>query len=152
ELCERAQTGEREAKRAAAALKRTAYVGDMALVQQAIVEGNLARARSLLDRNRPKAGEEDIRGFEWRYLWAQARSDEAATLGQFCVFWYRLAISPDRKSLASGAPKGIEIRSLRNRALIATLSNGVDEPIQFSPDGNFLATVREDGLVLWNTS
>jgi WD40 repeat protein/serine/threonine protein kinase len=151
-LRERAQTGEREAKRAAAALKRTAYVGDMALVQQAIAEGNLARARSLLDRYRPKAGEDDIRGFEWRYLWAQARSDEAAKLGEYSAFLSGLAISPDGKYLASKAPKAIEIRSLHDRALIATLRNGGEDPIQFSPDGKFLATVRDGGLVLWNTS
>jgi len=36
---------------------------------QALAENNLGRARELLDRQRPKAGEEDLRGFEWRHLW-----------------------------------------------------------------------------------
>src|SRR5262249_40069459 len=105
-----------------------------------------------LNRNRPEAGEDDIRGFEWRYLWAQARSDEAAKLGEYSGFLYGLAISPDGKYLASGAPKGIEIRSLHDHAFITTLPNSVCAPIQFSPDGKFLATVGDSGLVLWNTS
>jgi eukaryotic-like serine/threonine-protein kinase len=148
---QRALAGEQEAQRAAAILKRTAYVGDMALVQQAIAEGNLARARRLLDRYRPKAAEEDIRGFEWRYLWAQARSDEVAQLGEYGGFLGGLAFSPDGMYLASVARQGVEIRSLHNHALILTLTNAGGGPIGFSPDGQSLVTVRDGGLGVWST-
>jgi WD40 repeat protein/serine/threonine protein kinase len=150
-LRQRAQAGEQEAQRSAAALKRTAYVGDMAQVQQATAEGNLGRARSLLDRYRAKAGEDDIRGFEWRYLWAQARSDEAAKLGEYKGHLGGLAFSPDGIYLASAARRGIEIRSFQNRALLLTLSNAGGGPIQFSPDSQFLVRVRKSGLAHWNT-
>jgi WD40 repeat protein len=33
----------------------------------------------LLDRQRPKAGEEDLRGWEWRYLWQRCRGDFLGT-------------------------------------------------------------------------
>ncbi len=150
-LRQRAQAGEREAQRAVVALKRTAYVADMALVQQALAEGNLAQARRLLDRNRPKAGEDDIRGFEWRYLWAQARSDEAEKLGEYKGFLGGVAFSPDGIYLASGGPQGVEIRSFHNHALLLTLTNAGGAPIQFSPDGELLVTVRDSGLALWNS-
>jgi WD40 repeat protein len=158
EAGQRAHAGEEEARRAAAGLRRTAYVGDMALVHQAIGEGNLGRAKSLLARYVPKPSEDDIRGFEWRYLWAQARSDEVARIGQYGGFIGGLAISPDGIYLASVAPQGIEIRSLQNHALILALTNAgraqdgrLTTPIQFSPDSRSLVTVRDSGLALWNT-
>ncbi len=151
EAGQRAHAGEQEARRGAAVLRRTAYVGDMALVHQAVGEGNLGRAKSLLARYVPKPSEDDIRGFEWRYLWAQARSDEVARLGQYGGFIGGLAISPDGIYLASVAPQGIEIRSLQNHALILALTNAGGGPIQFSPDSQSLVTVRDSGLVFWNT-
>jgi hypothetical protein len=148
---QRAQIGEQEARRLAALARRTAYVADMALAQQAAAEGNLDRAKTLLDRYRPKANEDDIRGFEWRHLWTRARSDEAARLGEFGGFLGGLALSPDGALLASLTPRGVEIRSLQNRALILTLSNAGVGPIQFSPDSQRLVTVRDHGLAIWNT-
>jgi serine/threonine protein kinase len=78
------------------ALKRTeaeklkarqfAYASDMNLAHQAIQEDDLHRALQLLDRHRPKGKsqirnpksemEEDLRGWEWRYLWRQCRGEE----------------------------------------------------------------------------
>jgi len=151
EAGKRALTGEQEARSAAAAVRRTAYVADMALVQQAAAEGNLARARGLLDRYRPKAGEDDIRGFEWRYLRAQARSDEADKLGEYDGWLGGLALSPDGIYLATATSRGVEIRSLQNRSLIQVLTNAGGDPIQFSPDSQFLVTVQDNGLAVWNT-
>jgi WD40 repeat protein len=148
---QRAHAGEQEAQRAAAILRRTAYVGDMALVQQAIGEGNLGRAKSLLARYLPKAQEDDLRGFEWRYLWAQAGSDEVARLGEYRGWVGGLAVSPDGIYLASEASGSIEIRSLQNHALILALTNAGGRPLQFSPDSQFLVTVRDKGLALLNT-
>ena len=152
-LRQRAQAGEQEAQRAAAALRRTAYVGDMALVHQAIGEGNLARAKSLLARYRPKASEDDIRGFEWRYLWAQARSDEAAKLGQYERLVRRAGYfagwdlpgqrspSRHRNSILPKPCLDLDSDQCRRRAT----------SIQFSPDSQCSVTVRDSGLALWNT-
>src|SRR5262249_4345610 len=57
------------AKEAWATARRNAYAAEMHVALQALAENNLGRARDLLDRQQPKAGEEDLRGFEWRYLW-----------------------------------------------------------------------------------
>ena len=62
----------------------------MGVAFQAWDAGNVARTRELLARHRPKAGEPDLRTFEWRYLWGLARprelltirSDSARDLGQ----------------------------------------------------------------------
>jgi WD40 repeat protein len=151
EAGQRAQAGEQEARRTAALARRTAYVADMAQAQQAAADGNLARARNLLDRYRPKPGEEELRGFEWRLLWTQARSDETARLGEYGGFLGGLALSPDGVFLASATSRGVEIRSLQSRALILTLTNAGGGPLQFSPDSQRLVTARDSGLAVWST-
>jgi serine/threonine protein kinase/WD40 repeat protein len=70
---------EAERKRAEAqelAARRTAYVSDMNLVQQALAANNLGRAQRLLNRQKPQSGQLDLRDWEWRYLWSQTRADE----------------------------------------------------------------------------
>jgi len=60
--------------------RRFAYASDMNLVQQALAANNLGRAREVLQRNRPKPGQPDLRGWEWRYLWQRCRGDSLFTL------------------------------------------------------------------------
>jgi WD40 repeat protein len=64
-----------QAQRQELAARRRAYAADMVLAQQAMEENNLGRTWKLLDRQRPESGEEDLRGWEWRYLWSQSRPD-----------------------------------------------------------------------------
>jgi len=56
--------------------RRRAYATDMNLAQQALAVNDLGRALMLLDRQKPEPGQEDLRGWEWRYLWSQTRPDE----------------------------------------------------------------------------
>lgn len=60
--------------------RRALYAADMNLCQAALNNNNLGRARRLLDAHRPAPGGEDLRGWEWRYLWAQCRSRASAVL------------------------------------------------------------------------
>ena len=59
--------------------RRRAYAADMLLCREALSANNLRRVRLLLDRQRPKAGEEDLRGWEWRYWWQRCRGDFLST-------------------------------------------------------------------------
>ena len=70
---ERAEQQELEAR-------QRAYASDMNVAKQALDENNLGRAQELLDRQRPRPGQKDLRGWEWRYLWQQCRSDALFTL------------------------------------------------------------------------
>ncbi|MHC1766743.1 MAG: WD40 repeat domain-containing serine/threonine protein kinase [Verrucomicrobiia bacterium] len=56
--------------------RRYAYASDMKAAQSALEQMNLGMALNLLKRYLPRAGEEDLRGIEWRYLWQMSRSDE----------------------------------------------------------------------------
>ena len=49
--------------------RRQLYISDMNVAQQAWEAANVARVLELLDRHRPKPDQEDLRGFEWYYLW-----------------------------------------------------------------------------------
>src|SRR5574342_310847 len=80
-----AQTNEVQQRQLAQAreihARRIAYVSDMNLAHQALEEETLGRALELLDRYRPRPGEKDLRGWEWRYLRQSCRSDESFSLG-----------------------------------------------------------------------
>src|SRR5262249_37448741 len=52
---------------------RLLYAADMNVALQAWNEENEERAEQLLDEHRPRRGEEDLRGFEWRYLWRECQ-------------------------------------------------------------------------------
>jgi len=57
-----------------ATARQRAYAADMLLCRRALKANNLREARQLLDRQRPAGGEEDIRGWEWRWLWNACQS------------------------------------------------------------------------------
>ena len=82
--------------------RRLLYASDMNLAQQALKDNNLGRARRLLDRHRPQPGEEDLRGWEWRYLWQLTRSTALVTLTNRPVRGLSVSFSPDGSRLAVG--------------------------------------------------
>ena len=94
------ETQRKQAELATDETRRRAYAAEISAAFQALDENNLDRAIDLLDRQRPKPGEEDLRGFEWRHLWQLCQSDVKVTLpdadAQHPVF------SPDGRWLAYG--------------------------------------------------
>ena len=81
-------------------LQRTLYAAHMNVAQHAWEAGDIRRVRELLQRHRPKAGESDLRGFEWYYLDRLCHAELLTLKGiggpANCV-----AFSPDGKRLAS---------------------------------------------------
>jgi WD40 repeat protein/serine/threonine protein kinase len=128
------------------------------LAQQALAENDLKRALSLLNRHRPAGNQDDLRGFEWRYLWQLSRSNEVATLADGPC--NALAFSPDGALLAYGASNQVIIRDIVTRQVVAHLAT---EPssIAFSPRDKLLATAwggvnstkpgAAGNVTLWNT-
>jgi eukaryotic-like serine/threonine-protein kinase len=110
-LAETARANEAEMRRLAEA---RAYAGDMNLAQHALAGDNLGFARELLDRYRPKPGQPDRRGWEWRYLWQRSRSDALYTLCQQSNGISGLAVSHDGKRLAIQAG-GVSVWNLTSR-------------------------------------
>jgi len=137
--------------------RREAYVSDMAAAHAAVSQGNLGLARGLLDRHRSRPGQEDLRGFEWRYLWGLCRGEQVRSFVDSspvgCV-----AYSPDGTLLASGGGEplataggrhDVSIWNVETGQLIATCAGHSQQIISvaFSPDGKLLASGGADGLV-----
>ena len=93
-----AQKAEAEAELIA---RQRAYASDMNAAMQALNDNSLGQALDLLNRQRPQPGQKDLRGWEWRYLWQQTRSDATVhpvpdkRRGQFTGGFSRRRLSGD---------------------------------------------------------
>ncbi|HJQ26435.1 MAG TPA: protein kinase [Blastocatellia bacterium] len=133
--------------------RRLLYAAQMNLAGQAWDNTNLERLEELLEANRPKPGEDDLRGFEWFYLWRLYHNNEPMTLYQDDQVW-SVALSPDGRLLASGgedntariwdAVTGRELHRLIGHEQWVFA-------VAFSPDGKRLATASGDHTAkLWD--
>ena len=108
EEAQNAQASEAQARRRAEAqelaARKKAYASDMKLLQLALAEDDLGRAQELLNRQRPQPGEQDLRGWEWRYFWQFCQSDAAYTLCQSSNPVLSVSFSSDGSLLAIGTP------------------------------------------------
>ena len=108
------------------AARQRAYASDMNVAAQALAGNNLGRALDLLNRQRPEPGQKDLRGWEWRYLWQQTRSDAMFTLCQESAEINSLAASSDGNWLAVGLAHqgGLAVWDLRKRQELIRLAEG----------------------------
>ncbi|HEU0011699.1 MAG TPA: serine/threonine-protein kinase [Verrucomicrobiae bacterium] len=135
------------AKEGWSAARRNSYAAEINVALQALAENNLGRARDLLDRQRPNAGEEDLRGFEWRYLWQLCQGDELETFHDDGA--HGAAFSPDGKLFAYSGGK-IFVRDTGSRKLVAKLGRSATT-LSFSPSAKLLASAHDSGVTLWDT-
>ena len=150
EIAVKALDGEKQQTAQAAAARddaeALAYASAINLAQQALANENLGQAVALLDRQRPKSGQPDRRGWEWRYLWQQARSDALASPLVLSNRFRRFSISPDGSRLVAAA-EGLAFfdisdpRRLRLIDQITSVGQAVLGQVEaaFSPDGELLA-------------
>ncbi len=134
--------------------RRLLYAADMSLAQQVLKLNNLALARRLLDRHRPQPDEEDLRGWEWRYLWQLTRSSAIVTLtNRPQTSASSVSFSPDGNLLAAGWSDGhADLWDVPGGRLIRVLTHGKGSPgglVTFSPIRNLLAaTANPDAVCL----
>jgi serine/threonine protein kinase len=83
--------------------RRRYYAAQMNLAMHAWEAGQPVRVLALLESQRPKVDEDDLRTFEWYYLW---RLCQGGLRGRFPTVNFddsaALALSPDGRTLASG--------------------------------------------------
>ena len=167
------QQAQGEAQRAEAealANRQNLYAADMNLANHALENYNLARVRELLEKHQPPRGKSsnspvrsDLRGWEWRYLASQCRSDEVATLARFGSRVFTVSISCDGHWLAAACGDGtVGLWDLRTRRQLpsfetyrgpASFFEGEDRShaAAFSPDCRTLAAggINKD-IFLWD--
>ncbi len=139
----RAEAGETQAW-------QNAYASDMNLAGEALKESNLGRARSLLTRHHPKSGKQDLRGWEWRYLWGLCRSDEICTLGEHERWVWAIDFSFDGRLLASTDwSSTVKVWDVGRRQLVAQRKMAQWAlTLAFAPGTNLLATPSGGQILL----
>jgi WD40 repeat protein/serine/threonine protein kinase len=132
-----------------------AYTADMGLALQAWEEGNMQRAQELLSAYVPGPTEQDLRGFEWRYLWKLCQDESSYSFTNFSSDVRSLALSPDGRFLAAGGNQKVAMLEIATRREVADLPpSGWANSVDFSPTAtNILATGGGEGIVdLWDIS
>ncbi len=139
------------AKESEEAARQRRYVSDINLAQQALLAHQFGRGRRLLDAHRPgNAGERDLRGWEWRWLWQQFLSEASATLAQRSGRASSVSLSPDGSRVAVGWSDGrVEVCDLSEKKLPPQIlqENGPAGRVAFSPDGKAVVFNSKGGLV-----
>lgn len=160
ERLERETTARREADQerdranaAAEQSRRLLYASDMAQALRAWHRNDVVRKRELLSRHIPVAGQQDLRGFEWQYLWNQT-SFAPQMIAQSEHPFYFCEFSPDGLTLAaSGGDDRIRLFDAQTFALLMELEAGQKEVngLAFTADSGTLASAGDDGTIaLWD--
>jgi WD40 repeat protein/predicted Ser/Thr protein kinase len=122
----------------ASSLRQHLYGSDMAVAWQSWAEGDVRRTRELLDEAAQQG--QELRGFEWRYLWGLSRPSE--------LFWFNTGTSarysPDGRllAIANYVTGEATVWDMATRQVLKSFkpySSGF-WCTAFSPDGKILAT------------
>ena len=136
-----------QAETQALAARRKAYAVSINLIQQALQADNLGRAIELLNQQRPAPGQEDLRGWEWRYLWQFCRSDAAASFGTRSSTVAAVSISANGSLLAAGTESGeVTLWDTATRKLVFRNEDSCRcyAWIAFAPGNGLLAYLRSN--------
>jgi tetratricopeptide (TPR) repeat protein/WD40 repeat protein/serine/threonine protein kinase len=147
-----AAANEKEAKLQEKLARRLFYASQMNLAQQALDEGNTARVLELLENHRPRFDEDDLRGFEWYYLWGKCHGGLRTWLKTDSPT-NAVAFAPDNRTIAvAGNDGAVTLSDAQTGAVLGRLvqHDSLPQGLAFSPDRKTLAVATTSGIELWD--
>jgi WD40 repeat protein len=152
---ERAQAETARALREERLARQRFYAAQINLAHQAWETGRTSRSLALLENLRPKFDQDDLRSFEWFYLWRLCHRNHRMTLRGHDYAAVTLAFTPDGQTLASGGlDRRVRLWDVRVGREVAKLSQHTAVwSLAYSPDGETLAVGLYDGttkLAAWD--
>lgn len=120
------------------------YASDLRLAHQMVADHHFGAVQEVLDRHRPRAGNPDLRGFEWEHLDALCASDEVATLGTQPDHVQRMAVSADGRWLASGSTVLKVWDPATRREVMSRTLEDYTWAVAFSPEGREVVAVTPE--------
>jgi WD40 repeat protein/serine/threonine protein kinase len=150
------QTAERLATSEANArdeMRRLLYVSDMNLALQQYSDGDFDRVVKLLDRHRPREGEEDLRGFEWYHIWKLCKPGITSPVLRHDEPLFAMAFSPDGKELATASHHWVTIWEVNTQRKVNSfrIDDNFVWDVEYSPDGKSLACAAHHSVKLLDT-
>ena len=127
--------------------RRLLYATQMNLAYQAWDQTNMRLVEELLEAQRPQPVQEDLRGFEWHYLWRVSHRERLTLRYNLATF------SPDgQRLLVRGLDDHVKLWDIATQKEVADLKGyGGATRMAFSADGRSLAFGDFDGRVeLWD--
>jgi WD40 repeat protein/serine/threonine protein kinase len=148
-----AEEHRRQAERNAETNRRFLYASNVKLAGQAWTNADMRQMLDLLGRDIPAAGQQDLRGFPWYYLWRLCHSERAALIGHEDEV-YSVVYSHNGATLATASKDGtVRLWDAATRKSLAVFPGHADEAAwaTFSPDDRTLVTAAGDGTIrLWD--
>jgi len=128
-------------------IRRNLYTADMNLAHQAWNEGSLQRAQKLLRVHLPQAGIQDLRGFEWRYLWRLCQDESRVTFTNvhFAGNSHGLALAADGQTVIAASGDSLKWLDRHKQREVQTLTVGTNAIDGLSMSGH------QPGLVAYHT-
>jgi WD40 repeat protein len=132
------------AEREAENSRRAAYYAQIRVAEQELRNANISRVEEILNLLKPEGRQEDLRGFEWDYLWQQCHRqikalslDHRVVAATFAPDGKQIAVAETIRTVSDGKPKyqlqlfdwaeGKELKSFE------TVANNLYNLVAFSP-------------------
>ena len=127
--------------------RRLTYIGNMQLAQQSFEMGKTDRSQRLLSEFSPKTESEDLRGYEWFYLWRTLHRKlvELPITGKVTRV-NSVAFSPTRQQFVTADDQSLKLwkgDDLTSSQMIAKF-DGSFEHVTYSRDGSMIAAKNAD--------
>jgi serine/threonine protein kinase/WD40 repeat protein len=125
---------------------RLLYVATINLAQAAFHDHRFDRTLELLKEARPEQGKEDLRGWEWHYLWNTLnRQARRLPLG------HALLLGRDGKHFITADKNALLVRELPDGGVRLRLprKGGPPRDVALSPDGRLFGRLDTDSWAVW---